>query len=381
MKLTFLINNVAFFVSHRMPIASAMQLKGHEVRLVTGKAGSISMEARAMVKLAKASIPHSRLRFGSQSLNPFTEAIGFLGLLLHLLSTRPDLLHCASPKGILYGALAARLCRTPALVLAVSGMGYVFTESGSLRKNRRLLVFIYEFVAKFAFGHKNKRVIVQNRDDWDYFAKAGYADPQELRLIPGSGVDLSEYDQVDFGAKQPIVVFPARILRDKGAIEFVEAARQVRMRAPGWRFVMAGAADYQNPTTIPADVIEQWQAEGAIEWLGHVENMADMFRAASIVCLPSYREGMPKALMEAAAAGCAVVTTNTTGCRDSIVPGITGDLVPPHDPVRLGRALLDLIVNSTRREQYGREGIRLAKSRYCIMTVVDQTKKIYEELV
>ena len=381
MKLTFLINHTAFFVSHRLPIAKAMQAKGHEVRLVTGKAGSISMEAAAVAELAKTRVPHYRLLFGSQSLNPFTEALGFLGLVLHLLRNRPDLLHCASPKGVLYGALAARLCRIPALVLAVTGMGFVFTEGEGRSKTRSFLASLYEFLARFAFGHKNKRIIVQNQDDWAYFMKSGYAEPRELRLIPGSGVDLSDYDAVDFVAKQPFVLFPARILRDKGAIEFVEAARQIQARTPGWRFVMAGAADYQNPTSISADVIAQWREEGVVEWLNHVDNMVDTFRAASIVCLPSYREGMPKALIEAAAAGCAVVTTDATGCRDAIVPGETGDLVPLRDSTRLGQVLIDLIGDSIRRERYGRAGIQLAESKYSINAVIEKTEEIYKELL
>lgn len=380
-KLTFIINHVAFFVSHRLPIAKAMQLSGHEVRLVTGKAGSVSMEAEAVKELAKTGILHSRLCFGSQSVNPFTEALGFLGLIGHLLRTQPDLLHCASPKGVLYGALAARLCRIPALVISVTGMGYVFTEGERRSKTRQFLAAVYEFLARLAFGHKNKRVIVQNEDDWAYFVKSGYADPHEMRLIPGSGVDLSKYDAVDMGAKKSIVLFPARILRDKGAMEFVEAARQVRLEEPNWRFVMAGAADYQNPTGICTDVIEHWHSEGIVEWLGHVDNMVDLFCDASIACLPSYREGMPKALLEAAAAGCAVITTDTIGCRDAIVPGETGDLVPLRDPMELGQALIDLIRDPPRRERYGMAGIQLARSRYSIASVIEKTEAIYKEII
>lgn len=381
MKIIYFVNHAAFFVSHRLPIAKAMQEKGHEVLLVTGKAGSISMEAAAEAELAQTGIQHSRLRFGSQSLNPFAEAAGFLGLLLYLHRERPDLLHCASPKAVLYGALAARLCRIPALVLSVSGMGYVFTEGERRSKIRQFLALVYDFVARLAFGHKNKRVIVQNQGDWTHFVKSSYAEPLELRLIPGSGVDLVDYEGVDFAEKKPIVLFPARILRDKGAMEFVEAARQVRVHAPEWRFVMAGAADYQNPTTISADIIANWQGDGVIEWLGHVVDMTSLFRVASIACLPSYREGMPKALIEAAAAGCAVITTDTIGCRDAIIPEETGDLVPLRDPAKLRQALLDLIGDPARRELYGRAGIRLARERYNVDSVINHTDKIYNELV
>lgn len=380
MRLTFFVNHVAFFVSHRLPIALAMQKRGAEVSLVTGQAGSAKMEARAEAVLALTDIVHSRLAFGSKSLNPVTELRGLLGLILFLRRTRPDVLHCASPKGVLYGGIAARICRVPALVLAVSGMGYAFTVGGSPSPLRRLLALIYSAFSQFAFGHPNKRVIVQNRDDWVYLEQRGYARTEELRLIPGSGVELSAYAGIELSAKQKIVVFPARILRDKGAIEFAEAARLLAGRVHGWRFIMAGAADYQNPSSISPEVVENWEADGIIEWLDHVDDMVSLLGAASIACLPSYREGMPKALIEAAAAGCAVVTTDTVGCREVIVPGETGDLVPPRDVRALADCLFALINDSNRRNRYGLAGVSLAKSRFSLSSVIERTQEIYDEV-
>jgi glycosyltransferase involved in cell wall biosynthesis len=380
MRLTYLVNHVAFFVSHRLPIALAMRATGHEVSLVTGQLGSPVMEARAVAELTKTGMAHTRLAFGSQSINPVTEARGLLGLILHLRRTRPDLLHCASPKGVLYGGIAARLCGVPAIVFAVSGMGYAFTDTERASPSRQLLSAAFTVFARFAFGHRNKRVIVQNRDDWDHFLRQGYARADELCLIPGSGVDLIDFAGLESTAKQQIVVFPARILRDKGAFEFVEAARLLRNRAPGWRFVMAGSADYQNPSSIDRAVIEAWQAEGVIEWLGHVDDMVALFGIASIACLPSYREGMPKALIEAAAAGCAVVTTDVIGCREVIVPCETGNLVPVRDAKALAAALYSLIVDPERRKRYGRAGAALAKARYSLGAVIEATRVIYAAL-
>jgi glycosyltransferase involved in cell wall biosynthesis len=380
MRLVYVVNHVAFFVSHRLPIAEAMARDGHDVSLVTGQAGSNSMEDAAIEELKKSGVPHTRLSFGTGANKIAGEIRGFLALAQHFSKVRPDLVHCASPKALLYGGIAARLCQVPALVLSVSGMGYAYTDDGRRSLGRRILASTYGRAARVAFGHRNKRVIVQNSDDWNLLKAAGYTNEEELRLIHGSGVDLSLFPRIDYHQKKPIVVFPARILRDKGAVEFVEAARMLRTRAKGWRFLMAGAADYQNPSSISEQVVRAWHNDGVIEWLGHVDDMNSLLRYASIVCLPSYREGLPKALIEAAAAGCAVVTTDTVGCREAVIAGETGDLVPLRNSQALADALLGLMTDTQRRIRYGQAGVELSNSRFELSSVISQHKQIYREI-
>ncbi len=338
------------------------------------------MEAAALEELKETGIPHTRLSFGTGANNIVAEIWGFFALICHFWRLRPDLVHCASPKALLYGGIAARLCQVPALVLSVSGMGYAYTDDGRKSLSRKILALLYGVAARYAFGHPNKRVIVQNLDDWTALKTAGYAAKDELRLIHGSGVDLHSFAQVDHHQKRPIVLFPARILRDKGALEFYQAARNLRTRVNGWRFLMAGAADYQNPSGVPDEMVKAWHNEGAIEWLGHVDDMTTLFRDASIVCLPSYREGLPKSLIEAAAAGCAVVTTDTIGCREAVVAGETGDLVPVRNAKALAEALLGLITDAPRRIRYGQAGVVLAGSRFDLAMVISQHKQLYQEI-
>ena len=171
------------------------------------------------------------------------------------------------------------------------------------------------------------------------------------------------------------------MLKGKGVGEFVAAARKVKLMEPSWRFVLAGAAGYDNPSAILEGDLLAWQAEGVVEWLGHVEDMVPLYREAAIVCLPSYREGMPKALLEAAAAGCAVVTTDVTGCREAIAPGVTGDLVPVRDSDALAAVLLSLIKDDARRLSYGEKGCQRALDRFSVESVVQQTVGIYRELL
>lgn len=379
-KLAFVVNHAAFFVSHRLPIAIGARTAGMDVRLITGQAGSAAMENDATRTLDAQGIPHDRVAFGASSVNPLGEARGLFQLIRSLRRYRPDIVHCASAKGVLYGALAARLTGVPAVVIAISGMGYAFTPSGDRGIARRLIAFVYRALARVAYGHRNKMVIVQNNDDRAFVIDSGLARPDDVVLIPGSGVDLTGFDALADTPKQHIVLLPARILVDKGVIEFVEAARMIAPRAAGWRFVLAGAADYDNPTSVPMAQIEAWRSEGVVEWLGHVADMRPLFAEAAIACLPSYREGMPKALLEAAVAGCAVVTTDVTGCREAIRDGETGTLVPVRDPAALAQALIDLIQDDDRRNAYGEAGRTMARERFGIKSVVATTLQIYSTL-
>lgn len=380
-RLTFVVNHVAFFVSHRLPIAQEAQRRGYKVDLITGQAGSQSMELIAERALLSTGITHRRVAFKSAGINPVLELWGIIQLVWLLRRHQPDLVHCASPKGLLYGGIAARLAGVRGLVLAVSGMGYAFTETKHKSILRSFVGTVYRWLAWLAYGHHNKRVIVQNIDDERMVIEVGLAKPEEVRLIPGSGVVLRSFVDAVIESKLPIILLPARMLVDKGVLEFVDAAKLLKGRVGEWRFVLAGTADYQNPSSVPSEQIEAWQTEGLVEWFGHVEDMVPLFAQVSIVCLPSYREGMPKALLEAAAAGCAVVTTDTAGCREAILAGETGDLVSVRDSKALADTLLALINNRERRERYGYAGRQLAINRFGLDSVIKQTFDIYEELL
>lgn len=380
-RIAFVVNNGAFFASHRLPVAIRAQQLGVEVGLFTGRPGSPSMEALSDKKLLESGVLHQKVGFQSAGINPLIELWGLLQLICLLRKFQPQIVHCASPKGVLYGGIAARLSGTKGVVLAISGMGYAFTASGKSSWLRSVIRKTYQKVSHFAFGHKNLRVIVQNKDDLAAMIDSGLASEEQVMLIPGSGVNLADFVGFSATAKEPIVLLPARMLRDKGVIEFVKAAELIRAVEPGWRFVLAGAADYKNPSALSPDEIESWQLDGSIEWLGHVDDMKKLFSKAAIVCLPSYREGMPKSLLEAAAAGCAVVTTDVTGCREAIVNGHTGDLVPVRDAVALSHALLALIRDQERRVKYGMNGQERARELFSIDAVVEKTFTIYREIL
>ncbi|MBX3655509.1 MAG: glycosyltransferase family 4 protein [Ramlibacter sp.] len=378
MRILYVVNNAAFFCSHRLPLAIAARKAGHEVALITGQAGSVLLEASAVQQLKYAGIRHIATRFKTGGISPFSELIGFCEVVRAVSAWQPDIIHCASPKGLLYGGLAARFAACPAVVLAVSGMGSLFAGPQTCFKS--LMRNAYLTLVRMAYSHPKAKVIVQNTDDRELVVGAGFATAADIRLVPGSGVQLDTYVDLPIEGRGNIVVLPARLLKNKGVVEFVRAARLLRATVPGWRFVLVGTADYDNPSAISLAQIRAWVDEGVVEWWGHSENMDEVLAQAAIVCLPSYREGMPKALLEAAAAGCAIVTTDAVGCRDAIEPGKSGDLVPIADVSALAEALLKLIQNPARRLVYGAAGRDLARRKFDLQIVIDTTMEIYAEL-
>lgn len=377
----YVVNNAAFFVSHRLPIALAARGQGYTIGLLVGQAGSLSMERGATLNLDDANLTYQKISFSSSGMSPIREGAGIIELIVRVARIGPKLIHCVSPKGIIYGGIAARIVRAKSLVLAISGMGFIFTDGGGSNKLRKLISCIYIQLFKFVLRHPNLRVIVQNEDDLRTITNIGSLRSDQIVLIPGSGVQLERFIHADIKKKKPIVMLPARMLWDKGVGEFIEAATQLKTLVPDWRFLMVGAADYKNPTSLSSELLEAICLKSGLEWAGHQDDMATYFAQASIVCLPSYREGMPKCLLEGAASGCAIVTSDAIGCRESILPNVTGFLVPVRDSEALKSALYTLISNKELRESFGCAGREWAIKRFGLDNVINQTLSIYKELL
>ena len=381
-NLVFVVNNAAFFVSHRLPIAIEAQKNGYIVDLITGRPGSGILEESAVKKLEKHDITHYKVSFQSSGVNVFTELYGLLQLFFSILKLNPDIIHCASPKGVLYGGMVARIAKVPSLVLAITGMGYGFTDNTEEKNSikRFAVKKVFDVFLGFVYRHRNKKIIVQNLDDKRIVEGFEFIKSDDVCLIQGSGINLSYYQNISFHNKQDMVLLPARMLKDKGVLEFYMAAKQLKLKGCKWQFVLAGTADYENPSAISKEDIMNWVSEGVVEWLGNVDNMPELYSRTKIVCLPSYREGMPKVLLEAAAAGCAIITTDVIGCREAIKPGVNGDLVPVGSTNHLVDAIEVLINNPQTVKKYGKNGQKLAKEFFDIKMVLNKTLLIYEKL-
>ncbi len=370
MTLLFVVNIPEFFLSHRLPLAIGARNAGFTVHIATGP-GSACQE------IAELGFVHHLLPISRSGRNPFAELRTLWGLYWLMRTIRPDLVHLVTIKPVLYGGLMARFSGVPAMVAAISGLGTVFVDRDQTRSWIRRGV---EWLYGLALGHPNAKVIFQNPGDRTALIDMGAVRKDKTALIRGSGVSLASCPMRSEPEGVPVVTFAARLLEDKGVREFVEAARVLIRRGVTARFWLAGSLDPDNLTSVSEDVLSQWSKEGAVEVLGHQNDIPNLFANSNIVVLPSYREGLPKALVEAAACGRAVVTTDVPGCRDAIEPESTGLLVPVRDASALADAIQSLIEDPDKRKQMGSLGRSLAEREFAIEKVVDAHLAIYHEL-
>ncbi len=371
-RLLIVVNNAAFFTSHRLPLGLAAIAAGFEVHVACPP--SPALDALNAQGFHAHPVPLSRGR------NTLASEGQTLRALIRLYrGLRPDIVHHVTVKPVLYGSLAARIAGVPAVVNAMSGLGYLYTTSGSVAALRRTIV---ETLYRVAFRHPKLRVIFQNPDDRDIFIGRRLVRSADARLVRGSGVNPNEFIPVpEPEADKPIIVLPARLLWDKGVGEFVEAARLLRSRGVEANAVLVGEVDVGNPSSVPLDQLERWVSEGAVEWWGFRSDMPDVYARTNIVCLPSYREGVPRSLLEAASCGRPIVTTDVPGCREVVADGVNGLLVPPRDAVALADALQSLIEAPELRARMGRAGRQRVEQEFTLDFLVGQQLAIYRELI
>jgi glycosyltransferase involved in cell wall biosynthesis len=292
---------------------------------------------------------------------------------------RPDVVHGFTIKCAVYGSLAARLAEVPARVNAVAGMGYVFISDAP---KARLLRPLVRALMKLALGGRNARLILQNPDDVALFEQARLVDPAHVRLIPGSGVDTTRFapDPACVPGPRVRVLLPARLLWDKGLAEYVQAARLLHERGVPVDLLLAGDPDPGNPAAVPEATARSWVGEGLLDWLGHVDDMPALLRSVDIVALPSYREGLPKGLIEAAASGCALVATDVPGCREVVEHEVDGLRVPVRNAVALADAIARLAQDAGLRARLGAAARAKAIARFDERIVVRDTMAVYREL-
>lgn len=370
-KLLFVVNQIDFFKSHRLPLALAAQAAGYEVHVATAASKGAS-------EIGALGLTHHELPLQRKGLNPWSDLRLLWSLFRLFLRLRPEVLHLVTIKPVIYGGLVARCLRVPGVIMAISGFGFVFTQSGALARILRGLVMI---LYRLAIGGGRVRVIFQNPDDRDAFAKFTGLDAAQTTLISGSGVSLSDYQWTPEPVGGIVVVMAARLLIDKGVLEFVAAAEQLRSAGISARFWLAGDLDPDNPSTCTSDDLQRWRASGVVEVLGQCVDIPSLFSKSHIVVLPSYREGMPKVLLEAAACGRAIITTNVPGCRTAIEPGVTGLLVAARDVGGLAAAMRSLILNAECRQAMGKAGRRRAELEFDITQVIEKHLRLYKEAV
>lgn len=367
----FVVNTDTFFLSHRLPIALASLKKGFEVHIATGVTNAKDeMQALGLVV--------HPLSLNRRSTDVWSNVCVFFQLLRVFIRVRPDIVHLVTIKPVLLGGLATRFAGVRCVVAAISGLGFIFLSKGIIASLRRRLVGA---MYRLALKHGNLKVIFQNEEDRRKIIGLTGLPRSKTILIQGSGVDLNEYIASSLPNGIPVVMMAARLLVDKGVREFIEAAGLLKDRGTIARFVLVGNPDPGNPATIVDGEINQWLSEGVIEYWGRRDDMPHVLSLSHIVVLPSYMEGLPKILIEAAACGRPVVTTNVPGCRDAIIANITGVLVPLRDSLAMADTIDMLLANRSLCEQMGRAGRVMAENGFDVKAVIKQHLHIYDELL
>jgi glycosyltransferase involved in cell wall biosynthesis len=367
--LVFLLTEDWFFASHFWVRGLAAQEAGWRVVLV-------ARASEATARIRASGIEVIPVDFIRRRLNPFAELAFTLKLAKLYCALKPDILHHIALKPIVLGGLAARLVGIKTIVNAPVGLGFVYSSDKLLAKILKPLVSLG---LRFTLTPRGAKVIFENPDDMAALSAARMVRPEAATLIRGAGVNTEEFAPAPEPAGPVRVILIARMIREKGVADFVAAARLLQGKA---EFILAGAPDPGNPNTITEAELNSWQAEGIVTWLGPRRDIAALLRGAHIAVQPStYREGLPKSALEALASGKPLVATDIAGCREAVVDGQTGFLIPPRDPFALAEAINKLIEDPALRARFG-AAARLRVERYFADPIIcAQTLALYESLV
>lgn len=367
-KLIIVVNVDWFFLSHRLPIALAAQKAGYKVFIVTKDTGKF----KEIEELGLNPINLPVERSGKNFIREFSIIKELKKIFAEI---QPQVVHNVTLKISIYSSLAAKRFPTIKVINAISGLGYNFT--GKRRSITRILIFT---LMQRAFKGGGRHFIFQNPDDLDVFLDLKLADKNSCTLIKGSGIDLAEFSEQKFPNEDKIkFILTARMLKDKGVVEYIDAAKIVEKNCPGRaEWTMAGGIDLDNPAALTEAELNGLIKDSQIQWLGYRSDIKDLLSLSHIVVLPSYREGLPKSLIEACAIGRPIITTDSVGCRECVDDGKNGFLVPIGDANTLAEKMMYFLNNQDQMKVMGKESREKAVKEFSIEKVINETLALYE---
>jgi len=370
-RIVYLVTEDWYFWTHRLRLALVMQNLGFEVYVMT-KSGEY---VKRMQELGLRVIPWKVSRAHR---NPLRDLFALFQVARVYWRLRPAIVHHIALKPIVLGGIVASLLDIPS-VSAINGLGHAFcTDSTAIRAVRTAILWLCRYV----FQRNRSLAIFQNATDRDLFVERGIIRADRAVMIPGgAGVDVNVFRPAPGTLRKPIVLLAARMLWEKGVGEFVQAAQNLKSRGKDARFLLAGRVDREAAAPISERQLRQWEETGAVEWLGHREDILPLLREATVVVLPSYREGMPKILLEAAACGCPIITTDSPGCREVVEHGVNGLLVPPRDGQALADAIAILLDSPELCAEMGQASRKKAEREFSIDKVIERTIQMYARLM
>ncbi len=368
-----MVNDPAFFLSHRLPIAQTARSQGFNVLVATPPGAAVA-------EIMNAGFPHIAFPLSRWGINPIQEFRTCFALWRIYRRLQPDLVHHVTIKPVIYGSFAARFSPVKGIVNALPGLGHVFSSRGVGAYIRKIIV---RNLYRLAFRLKNLRVIFQNTADRNQAVSDGFVAENAAALIRGSGVDITHFTPSDEPTGRPIVILPCRLLNAKGVKFFVEAAHILQSRGHHPLFKVIGDHIEGHPDSISTRDLEKWKSDGLVHFVGYSPDMATEYRESNIVCLPTvYGEGVPKTLLEAAACARVIVASDIPGCREIVEHNSNGFLVPPFDSQALARALESLLIDPALRERMGENGRRrVEKEGFSTDVIASQTLDVYLTLL
>lgn len=370
-KVLLVANTAWYLYNFRLPLARHLRDSGYEVVFV-------SPEDPYVEHLRGEHFRWIDLGLNRRSLNPLRELLSLYRFWRIYRREQPAVCHHFTIKCVLYGTIAAKLAGVKAVVNAITGLGHAFIGQGWLHRTiRPFLRFLYRRI----LTARRVQVVFQNGDDFREFCDRKMVVPEKTTIIRGSGVNLKRFSprpSAPDAAPAPTVLLASRLIREKGVVEFVEAARQLRAQGVQARFCLAGRVDPGNPSAITEEMLEGWCTEGLVDYLGHTETIEDFLALATVVVLPSYREGTPRVLLEAAAMGKPIVTTDVPGCREVVQHERNGLLVPARESASLAAAIQRVLENPELAAEFGRNGRELVMD-FCETAVVRATAEVYQK--
>ena len=369
-RLLFVVDDDSYFCSHRLHLGRAARRAGYEVLVAT----RVERHGKLIEDEGFKLLP-IRLRRGIQS--PLQE-LASLRELIHLYrQEKPDVVHHVALKMVLFGGIAARLTGVPARVHAITGLGHLFhgeTSKASLLRSALLPVLTR------GMRGPGSLVILQNEEDRNDLVRFGIVDKAQTVIIRGAGVDTEQFHPLAEAHGTPTLILPARMLRHKGVGEFVQAARLLRGKGVRARFVLVGPVDTHNPSSFTSAQLHTWVKEGIVEWWGHREDMLNVYASSHIVVLPSYHEGLPKVLIEAAACSRPLIATRVRGCQEVVRDGDNGLLVRPRDSLALADAILTLMQDPALQRRMGARARTIAVQEFTCEQIAARTLEVYRGL-
>ena len=373
-KILIIVNELDYFISHRLNIALEAKREGYEVNVCYGENKSTNLNLNIKKNFNFFYVPIKR-----GNLNPIHEIRSIYKIYYLIKKIKPTLIHLVTLKPCLYGGLASYFQKNNAILFALPGLGTVYNSD---KKIFIIIKNLINLLFKVIFKKNNCYLILQNNNDKKYLIKKKIIDKSKIKIIKGSGVNLNYYKYFKENQKPIIISFISRLLIEKGISYFISAAKIIRNRTNlNIKFWVFGSLDPGNPQSVSKIDLIRWKKEGHVDFKGFTKNMRQVLRKTNIVCLPSYyREGLPKILLEAAASGRSIVTTDHPGCRDAIIPNVTGYLVPIKNSRKLADKLEFLALKKNVRLKMGKKARLYAEKSFSETFIAQQHMKLYKKL-